>query len=74
MHGLEQIGRSFGDQRDAIGQLQALPGIPGTERKSAHNAESRGQDDCLQQRGNSQAIQHDKPPKVRPLRQKRVNI
>jgi len=48
MHGLEQIGRGIGDHRDAAGRLQAVPGIPGIERKSDHHAKCGCQDNGLE--------------------------
>jgi hypothetical protein len=73
VHRLEHVRGSIGDDRDAAGLLQASPGIPGVERKSDHHAEGSGENDGLQQRGYGQTIQHDAPPKLRPLGGKMVN-
>ena len=62
MHRLEQVRRSVGDHRDAVRRLQSSPGIPGVERESDHDAKGGGQDNCFQQRGYGQTIEHNIPP------------
>src|SRR6266853_5330121 len=61
------FGIGNGEHRDAARQLHPPPGIPGVERKSEHDAKSRCQDHCLEQRGYGQAIQHNRPPKIPPI-------
>jgi len=63
IHGLEHVGRSVRDDRHPVGQLQALPGVPGSERKAEDNAKRGGQDHCLEQRGYGETVQHGCPPK-----------
>ncbi|MGY4600972.1 hypothetical protein ACVWXL_008718 [Bradyrhizobium sp. GM22.5] len=62
VHRLEQIGGRVGDLRDAVGGLQAIPGLVGGERERDHHADRRDRDHRLQQRGYGQTIQHRSPP------------
>jgi len=61
MHRLEHVRRGIGDDGDTVRQLQAVPGIPGAERKSDHHAERHDEDDGLQQRGYGETVQHGGP-------------
>ena len=61
MHRLEHMGRGIRDHRDAVGRLQAPPGIPGIQRNPDHHPERRGQQYDFQKRGYGQTIQHECP-------------
>src|SRR6478609_9819432 len=65
VYSFASVGRlGVRDHEDAARHLQAVPGIPGVDGKSNHDAERGGENDGLQQRGYGQTVQHDAPPKA----------